>query len=86
MRPKKGRLTGKLVKKPKFGIYVLHNLQSHPTGFQILILDLNSESVLEFLILKGTKFHVLGPRYDRDSIPYLTVLILLVRRAGPLKL
>ena len=35
MRPKKGRLTGKLVKykrifykKPKFGIYVLHNLQS----------------------------------------------------------
>ena len=59
MRPKKGRLTGKLVKykriffykKPKFGIYVLHNLQSHPTGFQTLILDLNSESVLGFLIL-----------------------------------
>ena len=93
MRPKKDRLTGKLVKykriffyykKPKFGIYVLHNLQLHPTGFQTLILDLNSECVLEFLIFKGTKFHVLGPRYDRDSMPYLTVLILLVGRVGPL--
>ena len=35
-------------------------------------------------MLSGTKLHVLGPRYDRVSIPYLTVFTLFVRKVGPL--
>ena len=37
-------------------------------------------------MLSGPQLHVLGPRYDRVSIPYLTVFTLFVRKVGPLKL
>ena len=71
-------------KNPRLGMKVLQSLQSHPTGFQSLIFDLNSDKILEFLISSGTNLQVLGPRYDKVSNPYFTVLTLLVRKTEPL--
>ena len=45
----------------------------HPTGFQFLILDLNSGRALEFLILSGTRAQVLGPLNEIVSVPFETV-------------
>ena len=60
--------------KPILEIYTLHNLQEHSRGSHFRILNLNSSSDNEFLISSGTIAHVFGPRKDRVSVPWDTVL------------
>ena len=63
---------------PKFVIYVLQRRHGHFSGLQFLILDLNSLSVFVSLISLGINDHIFGPMYERVSVPYVTVLTLLV--------
>ena len=59
---------------PKSFIYVLHNLQLHPTGFQSFILCLKIARDFDSLISFGTSSHVFGPLYLIVSRPLFTVL------------
>ena len=49
--------------------YTLQILQAHPSGFQDLILALNSFKLLEFLMLSGISAHIFGPRNETVSEP-----------------
>ena len=63
-------------KNPKLWMYNLQSLHEQPSGFQVLIFDLNSESDFEFFISIGTSSQVFGPLYLIVSMPLLTVLAL----------
>ena len=51
----------------------------HPSGFQFLILPLNSGNEFEFLITSGTRAEVFGPLKDIVSVPFPTVRTLRVK-------
>ena len=50
--------------KPRFWTYTLQILQAQLSGFQDLILALNSSKLFEFLMLSGISAHVFGPRNE----------------------
>ena len=54
----------------------------HPSGFQFLILALNSGREFEFLISAGKRAHVLGPLNEIVSVPLETVWIFEHLNAG----
>ena len=62
--------------KPTPWIYVLHNLQSHSIGFQVLIFSLKDFKFLDSLISFGTIYHVVGPLYLIVSMPEFTFFTL----------
>ena len=55
-------------------MYTLHSLHGHLSGFHFLIFWRKIGSVAQSLMPEGTKFQILGPRYDNVSVPYNTVL------------
>ena len=55
--------------KPRFWTYTLQILQAQLSGFQDLILALNSSKLFEFLMLSGISAHVFGPRNETVSEP-----------------
>ena len=54
----------------------LQSLHGHLSGFHFLIFLRKIGSVAQSLMLEGTKFQFLGPRYDNVSVPYNTVLLI----------
>ena len=70
----------KLEIKPKLGMYILYSLHGHLSGFHFLIFWRKIYSLAQSLISKGTKFQILGARYDNVSVPYNTVFILYERK------
>ena len=48
--------------KPKPDWYCLHNLHGHLVGIHLLILVLNATRSVEFLMLLGKIFHLLGSK------------------------
>ena len=56
--------------KPSSGINVLHNLHGHAKKLNFLISRLKITMFSDCFISKGTRFHILGPRKESDSIPW----------------
>ena len=54
-------------------MYTLQNLHGHLSGFHCLIFWQKICSVAQSLMSEGTKFQILGPRYDNVSVTYNTV-------------
>ena len=50
--------------------------QLHPDPFQLLIFILNSSQLFAALYLSGSRFQTMLPQNERDSFPYLLVLVL----------
>ena len=53
-------------------MYNLHS-HGHAVGFQFLIECLNEFRVLQSFISLGTRFQILGAKYDTLSSPYVVV-------------
>ena len=58
--------------KPNCGINSLHNLQGHSEQTHLLILFLKVSRLTDSLNSLGTSPQILGPRYDKDSVPWYT--------------
>ena len=54
-------------------MYTLQNLHGHLSGFYFLIFWQKIGSVAQSLMSEGTKFQILGPKYDNVSVTYNTV-------------
>ena len=67
---------------PRLGMYTLHILHVHPSGFHFFIFLLNSLRVLDAFISCGIRSHVFGPRCIKVSEPYNVVRIFLVLNSG----
>ena len=50
--------------------------QLHPDPLQLLIFILNSSQLFAALYMSGSRFHTMLPQNERDSFPYLLVLVL----------
>ena len=61
-------------------MYTLQNLHGHLSGFHFLIFWLKIGSVAQSLMSEGTKLQILGPRYEKISVPYSTVFTLSERK------
>ena len=58
----------------------LQSLHGHLSGFHFLIFWRKIGSVAQSLMLEGSKFQILGPRYDNVAVPYNTVFTLYERK------
>ena len=58
----------------------LQSLHGHLSGFHFLIFWRKIGSVAQSLMLEGTKFQILGRRYDNVSVPYNAVFTLYERK------
>ena len=58
--------------KPVWWRKVLQSLHGQFSEIQDLIFFLNSSKEWENLISNGTRFHILGPKNDKDSVPSWT--------------
>ena len=65
---------------PKLGMYTFQSLHGHLSGFHFLIFLQKIVSVAQSLMSEGTKFQILGPRYDNVSVPCNTVFTLYERK------
>ena len=63
-------------------MYDLHNLHVQPSDYHFLILTLNSVREVDSLISLGTSSHVLGPIFLIVSVPYFTVITLILSQEG----
>ena len=61
-------------------MYTLQSLHGHLSGFHFLIFWRKIGSVAQSLMSEGTKFQILGLRYDNVSVPYNTVFTLYERK------
>ena len=59
-------------------MYVLHSLQGHLDGFHSRMALLNLWMDGNFFNFKGIIDQILGPRWDSDSVPHVTVRTLKV--------
>jgi len=59
-------------------MYVLHSLQGHFSVSQLEIFALKESKDSQLLNSSGNIFHILGPSQDKVSVPYLTVLTLVL--------
>ena len=46
-------------------MYLLQNLQRHPSGIHFLIFSLKLLSKSNYLISSGTRYQIFGPRYEK---------------------
>ena len=56
-------------------MHILQSLHGHLSGFHFLIFWRKFCSVARSLMSKGTKFQILGPRYDNVSVPLTQFLL-----------
>ena len=61
-------------------MHTLQSLHGHVSCFHFLIFWRKIGSVAQSLMSEGTKFQILGPRYDNVSVPYNTVFTLYDRK------
>ena len=61
-------------------MYILQSPHGDLSGFHFLIFRQKICSVAQSVISKGTKFQVLGMRYDSVSVPYNTIFTLYERK------
>ena len=69
-------------RKPRPGIYLLHNLQVYLTGFHCFILDLNYLNVEYYFIFFGTSSQIFGALKHIVSVPHRTVFTLKACKFG----
>ena len=67
-----------VIKSPTCLRYILHIIQGHPSGTNLLILNLKALRDADSFISLGSKSYIFGSRKDTNKVPYQTEFTLLL--------